>query len=133
MPRARTQSGNDSCAATVTELATVIQASPATNMPGAAVQIVGNLLVLAALGFFAPMRFAALASAPRILALAAACSILVETLQYVLDLGRVSSVDDVLLNTAGAGLAALASRHWWRDAAPAESSDRLPPVRATGR
>jgi glycopeptide antibiotics resistance protein len=64
------------------------------------------------------MRFAALASAPRILALAAACSILIETLQYVLGLGRVSSVDDVLLNTAGAGLAALASRHWWRDAAP---------------
>jgi hypothetical protein len=33
--------------------------------------IVGNLLVLAALGFFAPMRFAALASVPRVAALAA--------------------------------------------------------------
>ncbi len=42
------------------------------------------------------------------------CSVLVEVAQYVLRLGRVSSVDDVLLNTAGAGLAALASRHWWR-------------------
>jgi hypothetical protein len=111
------------------DLATIFAHGPLT----AAVQIVGNLLVLAALGFFAPMRFAALASAPRILALAAACSILVETLQYVLGLGRVSSVDDVLLNTAGAGLAALASRRWWRDAAPAASSDRLPPVPATGR
>lgn len=77
-------------------------------------QIVGNLLVFAALGFLAPLRFAALASVPRILALAAACSVLVETAQYVLQLDRVSSVDDVLLNTAGAGLAALASRHWWR-------------------
>jgi glycopeptide antibiotics resistance protein len=77
-------------------------------------QVVGNLLVFAALGFFAPIRFAALASAPRILALAAAGSTLVETAQYVLRLDRVSSVDDVLINTAGAGLAALASRRWWR-------------------
>jgi glycopeptide antibiotics resistance protein len=76
-------------------------------------QVVGNLLVFAALGFLAPLRFAALASLPRILAFAAGCSVLVETAQYVLRLDRVSSVDDVLLNTAGAGLAALASRRWW--------------------
>jgi hypothetical protein len=76
--------------------------------------IVGNLLVFAALGFFAPMRFAALASLARIAALAAGCSILVEAAQYVLQLDRVSSVDDVLLNTAGAAAAALASRTWWR-------------------
>ncbi|WP_235999731.1 VanZ family protein [Qaidamihabitans albus] len=76
-------------------------------------QVVGNLLVFAALGFLAPLRFAVLASVPRILALAAGCSVLVETVQYVLRLDRVSSVDDVLLNTAGAGLAALASRRWW--------------------
>ena len=82
-------------------------------------QVVGNLLVFAALGFFAPQRFAALASVPRILALAAGCSVLVETAQYVLRLDRVSSVDDVLLNAAGAGLAALASRRWWRAAASA--------------
>jgi hypothetical protein len=76
--------------------------------------IVGNLLVFAALGFFAPMRFSAPASVPRILALGAGCSVLVETAQYVLRLDRVSSVDDVLLNTVGAVLAALASRRWWR-------------------
>ncbi|WP_329051288.1 VanZ family protein [Amycolatopsis sp. NBC_01488] len=70
-------------------------------------QIVGNLLVFAALGFFVPLRFAA--SVPRVLVLAASCSVLVETAQYVLRLDRVSSVDDVLLNTAGAGLAALVS------------------------
>ncbi|GAA4946657.1 VanZ family protein [Actinoplanes utahensis] len=74
----------------------------------------GNLLILAALGFFAPMRFPALASVPRILALGAGCSMLVETAQYVLRLDRVSSVDDVLLNAAGAVLAGLASRPWWR-------------------
>ncbi|WP_105970817.1 VanZ family protein [Streptomyces geranii] len=76
--------------------------------------IVGNLLVLASLGFFAPIRFAALASGPRILALGAGCSVLIETAQYVLRLDRVSSVDDVLVNTTGAVLAALASRRWWR-------------------
>ncbi|MEU7906936.1 VanZ family protein [Actinoplanes sp. NPDC049118] len=81
------------------------------------VGIVGNLLIFAALGFFAPMRFAALASVPRILALGAGCSVLVETAQYVLRLDRVSSVDDVLVNAAGAALAALASRPWWRTAA----------------
>ncbi|WP_078628420.1 VanZ family protein [Streptomyces sp. NRRL F-2664] len=76
--------------------------------------IVGNLLVFASLGFFAPLRFPALASLPRILALGAACSVLVESAQYVLELDRVSSVDDVLVNAAGAALAALASRRWWR-------------------
>ncbi|MER6200368.1 VanZ family protein [Streptomyces sp. NPDC001586] len=89
---------------------------------------VGNLLVFAALGFFAPMRFAALASVPRILALGAGCSILVESAQYVLRLDRVSSVDDVLVNAAGAGLAALASRRWWRTPSrtPAQTSATCP-------
>ncbi|MFD9460706.1 VanZ family protein [Streptomyces sp. NPDC060027] len=91
--------------------------------------IVGNLLVFASLGFFAPMRFATLASVPRILALGAGCSVLVETAQYVLRLDRVSSVDDVLVNATGAVLAALASRRWWRTAAQAPS-DRPRPVPA---
>jgi glycopeptide antibiotics resistance protein len=96
------------------DLHTVLVGDPLT----ATVQVVGNLLVFAALGFFAPMRFAALASIPRILALAAALSAVVETAQYVLRLDRVSSVDDILLNAAGAALASLASRRWWRK--PAE-------------
>ncbi|MEV5602504.1 VanZ family protein [Streptomyces sp. NPDC052299] len=75
--------------------------------------LLGNLLVFAALGFFAPMRYAALASLPRVLALGAALSVLLETLQYVLRLDRVSSVDDVLVNATGAVLAALASTRWW--------------------
>ncbi len=89
----------------------------------------GNLLVFAAIGFFAPMRFAAVTSVPRILALGAGCSVLVETAQYVLRLDRVSSVDDVLVNAAGAALAALASRRWWRTAERA-ASDRPRPVPA---
>ncbi|MGW4667033.1 VanZ family protein [Streptosporangium sandarakinum] len=90
------------------------------------VGIGGNLLVFAALGFFAPMRFAALASVPRILALGAGCSVVVETAQYVLWLDRVSSVDDVLVNAAGAALAALASRRWWRTTAEAPSERPRP-------
>ncbi|MFK0279353.1 VanZ family protein [Streptomyces sp. NPDC090499] len=89
-----------------------------------ALGIVGNLLVFASLGFFAPMRFAALASAPRILALGAGCSVLVETSQYVFRLDRVSSVDDVLVNAVGALLAGLASRPWWRTAAPSDRPGR---------
>jgi hypothetical protein len=88
--------------------------------------ILGNLLIFAALGFFAPMRFAALASVPRVLALGAGCSVLVETAQYVLWLDRVSSVDDVLVNAAGAVLAALASRRWWRTTAEAPSDQPRP-------
>src|SRR5262245_36986280 len=87
------------------------------GLPTLVGQVVGNLLVFAALGFFAPVRFAEMASLPRILTLALGCSVLVEVAQYVLRLDRVSSVDDVLLNTAGAGLAALSSRRWWRAAA----------------
>ncbi|MFJ8582268.1 VanZ family protein [Micromonospora sp. NPDC093277] len=95
------------------------------------VGIGGNLLIFAALGFFAPMRFAALASVPRILALGAGCSILVETAQYVFRLDRVSSVDDVLVNAAGAVLAGLASRRWWRTTAQVSPDQPRPtPVSA---
>lgn len=80
----------------------------------AVVQIGGNLVLFAAIGFFGPIRFTSLASLRRVLLLAAGCSVLIETLQYVLELDRVSSIDDVLVNTVGAGLAALASRRWWR-------------------
>ena len=92
----------------------------------------GNLLIFAALGFFAPLRFPALASVPRILALGAVCSALVETAQYVLRLDRVSSVDDVLVNATGAVLAALASRRWWRTAAEADEGrpEEAEPVHA---
>src|SRR5690606_235504 len=73
----------------------------------------GNLLVFAALGALLPVRTARLASPARIAAVAAAASLLVEVLQYVLRLGRVSSVDDVLINVAGAVVAAMITRRWW--------------------
>jgi hypothetical protein len=92
-------------------------------------QIIGNLLVLAALGFCAPLRFGPLASLSRIAALAAACSVLIETAQFVLRLDRVTSIDDVLLNTAGAMLAAIASRPFWPVDSPAVAGRDVRPVR----
>lgn len=85
------------------------------------VQVVGNLLAFAALGFFLPIRFrmGGTAWVPATVGLvAAAASILVETLQLLLPLGRVASVDDVLLNAAGATLASLLSARWWRARTP---------------
>jgi hypothetical protein len=71
-------------------------------------QIVGNLLVFAAVGFGLGMGWRVRFTS--VFAIAAGMSIVVEALQYGLALGRVSSIDDVLLNATGAGLAALAAR-----------------------
>jgi glycopeptide antibiotics resistance protein len=38
----------------------------------------------------------------------------IETLQWVLDMGRFSSVDDVLVNAVGAYAAAWLAYPWWR-------------------
>jgi hypothetical protein len=74
-------------------------------------QIGGNLLVFAAFGFFAPMRWRFGPAA--VGAMAALGSITVEAAQYVLALGRVSSIDDVLLNAAGAAVAAAISGRYF--------------------
>ncbi|MCA2224129.1 VanZ family protein [Nonomuraea aurantiaca] len=67
----------------------------------------------AALGALLPVRTARLASTARVAAVAAVASSTVEALQYGLRLGRLSSIDDVIVNTAGAALAALITRRWW--------------------
>jgi len=71
----------------------------------------------AALGFCLPVRFrlarpglVVIVVAP----VAAALSAILETLQFVLHLGRVASIDDVLVNAFGAVLASLLSIRWWR-------------------
>lgn len=76
----------------------------------AVIQLGGNLAVFAAFGVFAPMRWRL--NAWSVTALAALGSAVLETLQYVLDLGRVTALDDVLVNAAGAGLAAVLARRW---------------------
>lgn len=81
------------------------------------VQVVGNLLAFAAVGFFLPVRLRL--GHPRWVPLvvggvAAALSVVVEALQALLQLGRVSSIDDVIVNALGAALASLLSLPWWR-------------------
>jgi hypothetical protein len=77
-----------------------------------AIELGGNLMVFAALGFFMPIRYRVGPLAVAIVACAASTS--VEVVQYVFDLHRTSSIDDVIINTTGAVLAALLSRRWWR-------------------
>lgn len=81
------------------------------------VPLVGNLLAFAAVGFFLPMRLRLAPSpwVPGVVALVVVgLSVMVEALQFVLHLGRVSSIDDVLINAVGAALASLLSVRWWR-------------------
>ncbi|GAA1785827.1 hypothetical protein GCM10009682_04840 [Luedemannella flava] len=76
-----------------------------------AVQVGANLLVFATAGFFAPIRWRIGPGA--VLVGAAVASALLEIGQWVFDIGRVTSVDDVLVNAVGAWLAALCSTRWW--------------------
>jgi glycopeptide antibiotics resistance protein len=79
------------------------------------VQVVGNLLVLFALGAFAPIRFPLLAGVGRLALLGVAVSLTLELLQHAFVAGRVFSVDDVWLNALGCVLGGLATRRrWWR-------------------
>ncbi|MFD3507718.1 VanZ family protein [Nocardia sp. NPDC058666] len=70
------------------------------------VQIGANLAIFFPLGFLLPLRCPRFTGVWRMFALGAALSATLEIAQFVLDIGRVSSVDDVLMNAAGAGLGA---------------------------
>lgn len=86
-------------------LATISEAS--TN---SAVQVLANLAVFAPLGFLLPLRIPWFANTARTTLTAAALSATLEFAQYALDLGRYTSVDDVLLNAAGATLGTCLAR-----------------------
>ncbi|MEU4249699.1 VanZ family protein [Amycolatopsis sp. NPDC026612] len=85
-------------------------------------QVVGNVLLLCPLGALLPLRIRRLRVLPRIALAALIASVLVEGTQYLIHTGRVTSADDVLLNTAGATLGAALSRRGWR------ALDAPPPV-----
>ena len=76
-----------------------------------AIQVGANLSFFAAAGFFVPIRWPV--GPGVILVGAAVASALLEIGQWVLDIGRVTSVDDVLVNAVGAWLAALCAAPWW--------------------
>lgn len=88
-------------------LAGMLSAGTAT----AVVQVGANLVFLAPAGALVPLRRRVGATAVGVGAVAFSGAL--EALQYLLDLGRVTSVDDVLLNTAGAVGGALLTRRWW--------------------
>ncbi|WP_253769002.1 VanZ family protein [Goodfellowiella coeruleoviolacea] len=73
----------------------------------AVMQILGNLVLLTPLGFLVPLRTARMRSLTRVILGAALVSIAIEILQAVLGIGRISTVDDVILNTIGAFVGAL--------------------------
>ncbi|HEU5110045.1 MAG TPA: VanZ family protein [Micromonosporaceae bacterium] len=106
----------------LTDLATQLSGPPLM----AAVQIVGNLMLFAALGAFAPVRSAAFAGPWRVFALGVAASLSLEICQRLFATGRVFSVDDVLLNALGCVLAGLVTRHWWRRRPSAGSGPGAP-------
>ena len=81
-------------------------------------QIAGNLVLLAPLGLLVPLRLPALRSIPRMTVVAFALSVGIELLQYLLHNGRVTSTDDVLLNTLGAAAGATLTCGWVRRPAP---------------
>lgn len=76
------------------------------------VQVVANTILFIPLGFFLPRRFPWFGTVPRMLAVGALLSAGLETAQYVLDLGRWSSIDDVLMNATGAGIGAWLTRRY---------------------
>jgi glycopeptide antibiotics resistance protein len=56
------------------------------------------------LGLFVPARVRRLDRPAAILLFAAALSVAIEVLQFAFNLGRQTSITDVILNTAGAGV-----------------------------
>jgi glycopeptide antibiotics resistance protein len=77
-------------------------------------EITSNLMFMLPFGALAPLRWPSMASLARVTLVAAAYSGAIEFLQYALGLGRVSSVDDVLVNAVGALLGAGLTMRWWR-------------------
>ncbi|GAA4899694.1 VanZ family protein [Streptomonospora salina] len=75
----------------------------------------GNIALFMPLGALLPLAFGRrLARWYRVAGAAAALSATVETLQHTVAAGHVASIDDVLLNTAGALAGAALTRPWWR-------------------
>ncbi|MFD9888379.1 VanZ family protein [Amycolatopsis sp. NPDC059027] len=77
-------------------------------------QTTGNLLLLVPLGALLPLRVPALRSLLRVMCTAMATSTAIEGTQYLIHVGRVTSTDDVILNTVGATLGAALTRRAWR-------------------
>lgn len=88
-------------------------------------QIGGNVALFVPVGFLAPLVIRRLDTGIRTILAATGLSIGVEVTQYLLPIGRIASIDDVLLNTVGgmAGYLLLGlSRRFLLRASPADES-----------
>ncbi|SEF28861.1 VanZ like family protein [Amycolatopsis pretoriensis] len=92
-------------------------------------QVIGNVLLLCPLGALLPLRVHRLRTLLRVALAALLASVLVEGTQYLIHCGRVTSADDVLLNTAGATLGAALSRRGWRALDPPPPPVAIPAQR----
>jgi hypothetical protein len=90
-----------------------------TSGMSAVAQVAGNLILFLPLGALVPLRVRRLCSVAKVLLAAMLLSVAVETAQWVLQVGRVSATDDVILNTVGAVVGAWITRRWWRQPTPA--------------
>ncbi|WP_329069146.1 VanZ family protein [Amycolatopsis sp. NBC_01480] len=88
--------------------------SDALSDDGSLWQVIGNLLMLCPLGALLPIRVRRMRAVSRVALAAMSASVLIEALQFVIHNGRVSSTDDVLLNTLGATIGAALTRRGWR-------------------
>jgi hypothetical protein len=97
---------------------------PVTSSQTLLWQLIGNVLLLAPLAALVPLRVRRLRSLARVTAAALLTSTSIEFVQWLMETGRVSATDDVILNTLGGTLGALLTRHWWHrhDADSANSS-----------
>jgi len=97
-------------------------------------QNAGNVLLFLPFGALLPVAFnGAFARLWRILAVAAGLAFAIEVLQYLLDVGRVSSTDDVILNTVGAALGCVLTQHWWRRSAAESHRSPADATRSTAQ
>jgi glycopeptide antibiotics resistance protein len=81
-------------------------------------QLAGNAVMFMPFGFLLPLRWPRTDSLLRITAVAAAFSVVIELLQFILPTGRQTSFTDVLMNSAGAAIGYLAMvvlRIWLRN------------------
>lgn len=90
-------------------------------------QVLGNIALFVPLGWLVPMLWPKMRSVLRVVALGGAISIVIELAQLLFFPGRQSSLDDVILNVAGAFVGAvmfLAARFQWGE--KADKGDHRP-------
>ncbi|MFB7716957.1 VanZ family protein [Nocardia sp. NPDC056100] len=97
------------------------------------VQVGANLIVFLPLGLLLPLRLPRFTGVLRMFLVGAALSGLLEIAQYAFDLGRVSSVDDVLMNASGAAIGAALTGPVYRLAVRAQLMRKTGPRGRNGR